>query len=298
MKRRYIFIILGILLIGFASVLFVDQPETELNVTKNKQTETEKETDTTPNQETEKTEDAPSEEEKEAKEPVTQFQDIIGDAIQKTIDFFTGNKTHIVAIGDSLTQGVGDDVVDGGYVGILDKTLNKEDEVVTFENYGKRGNRSSQLLQRLEKKEIENSIRQADIVLITIGANDIMKVMKENITDLNIKDFTQERTAFKERLKNIFDKINSLNDDTEIYLVGFYNPFEKYFKDIKELNMIVENWNSTGKKVTGQYDNVSYIPTADLFSNANTDLFADDNFHPNHRGYQLMAERILEHITH
>lgn len=294
MKRRYIFIILSILLIGFAIVIFLNQPETTSNETKNSQTKTEKASETVANEEPENLEEAPAEEEKE---PTAQIKEIISDAVQKTIKFFTNNERHVVAIGDSLTKGVGDHVVDGGYVGILDKTLNKEKKLVNIDNYGKRGNRSGQLLKRLDKPEIEDSIADADIVLVTIGANDIMKVIKENFTGLTLSDFTDERSAYKERLNNILEKINSLNNDTAVYLIGFYNPFEKYLEDVKELSTIVGNWNSTGKKVAKQYENVTFIPTADLFRDTTADLTAEDNFHPNHQGYQLMAERVMEYIT-
>ncbi|MFB4170115.1 SGNH/GDSL hydrolase family protein [Virgibacillus sp. JSM 102003] len=294
MKRRYIFIILGILLVGLAIIMFLNQPEPKINKSKdnNSQEETQQETKSDKEKDTEN-----SQPEKETKEPVTQFGEIISDVLQGTIDFFTNKEAHVTAIGDSLTQGVGDKVVDGGYVGILDNTINKNNQLVTFENYGKRGNRSSQLLKRLEQPEIVQSIEEADIVLITIGANDIMQVVKENFSDLTIKDFSQERVAYKERLKNIFERIKELNPDADIYLLGFYNPFEKYFKDLEELGMIVENWNNAGKNVADQYDNVTYIPTVDLFKDTEKDLFADDNFHPNHQGYQRIAKRVLEHIT-
>ncbi len=294
MKRRYIVIILGILLVGLAIIISLNQPEPKLKESKdnNLQEKTQQETKLDKEQETED-----SQSEKETKEPITQFGEIISDVLQGTIDFFTNKEAHVTAIGDSLTQGVGDKVVDGGYVGILDNTINKDNQLVTFENYGKRGNRSSQLLKRLEQPEIVQSIEKADIVLITIGANDIMQVVKENFSDLTIKDFSQERVAYKERVKNIFERIKELNSDADIYLLGFYNPFEKYFKDLEELGMIVENWNNTGKNVAEQYDNVTYIPTVDLFKDTEKDLFSDDNFHPNHRGYQRIAKRVLEHIT-
>lgn len=297
MKRRYIFIILGIMLIGLAIIIVLGQPETKLKVKKDDPAQEQKEPDTTSGEADEQENESVQSEAEEKKEPITQFKEIIGDAVQRTIDFFTNKEAHVVAIGDSLTKGVGDKVVEGGYVRILDKTINKKNQLVTFDNYGKRGNRSSQFLKRLDKPEIAQSIEQADIILITIGANDIMKVVKENFTDLSLKDFTQERSAYEERLKNIFDKINDLNPSADIYLLGFYNPFEQYFKDVKELGIILENWNNAGKSVSGQYEDVTFIPTVDLFNDTNTDLFAEDNFHPNHAGYQRIAKRVLEYIT-
>ncbi len=203
---------------------------------------------------------------------------------------------NVVAIGDSLTQGVGDETKNGGYVGILTNTFKENNLDISIENYGKRGNRTDQLLKRLEKKEIEASIQQADVVLITIGANDIMKVVKNNIMNLQVDQFDQAKTGYLERLTAILDKVNEINPDTKIYLIGFYNPFEHYFGDIKELQMIVNDWNASSEAVTEQFENVNYIPTSDLFSDSDIELLSKDQFHPNTSGYKLMAKRILENI--
>lgn len=93
--------------------------------------------------------------------------------------------------------------------------------------------------------------------------------------------------------------MKDLNDDAAIYLIGFYNPFGRYFQDIEELNTIVKNWNQTGETVTSQFKQTNFIPIADLFNttDGDDDLLADDHFHPNHRGYQLFARRVLDYIT-
>jgi lysophospholipase L1-like esterase len=203
---------------------------------------------------------------------------------------------QVVAIGDSLTQGVGDETKSGGYVGILNNTFEENNININIENYGKRGNRTDQLLKRLEKEEIAESIQHADIVFITIGANDMMKIVKNNFTNLHIELFNEEKLEYLERLTAIFNKINEINPDTKIYLIGFYNPFERYFGDIEELQMIVNDWNESSKSVTEEFENVNYIPTSDLFSDSDIELLSDDHFHPNTSGYKLMAERILENM--
>ncbi|MGM0877329.1 MAG: SGNH/GDSL hydrolase family protein [Bacillota bacterium] len=202
----------------------------------------------------------------------------------------------IVAIGDSLTQGVGDETESGGYVGILNNTFEDNNINITIENYGKRGNRTDQLLKRLEKEEIAASIQNADIVLITIGANDIMNIVKNSFTNLHIELFKQEKLEYLERLTAIFNKINEINPNTKIYLIGFYNPFDRYFGDIEELQMIVNDWNASGKSVTEEFDHVNYIPISDLFSDSDIELLSDDYFHPNTNGYKLMAKRVLENL--
>ncbi|MFS0861124.1 SGNH/GDSL hydrolase family protein [Fredinandcohnia sp. 179-A 10B2 NHS] len=221
----------------------------------------------------------------------------VREVIVGTIKLFKPEDLRIVAIGDSLTQGVGDETESGGYVGILNHTFEDNNLNISIENYGKKGNRTDQLLKRLEKKEIQSSIEKADTVLVTIGANDIMQVAKNNLSNLNMDPFIEEQQGYTERLTAIFTKINELNPDTQIYLIGFYNPFEQYFSEIEELGIIASNWNAAGKTVTDEYENAHFIPVADLFTGAGTSLLADDYFHPNTSGYKLIAKRVLEHMN-
>ncbi|MDF2790808.1 MAG: hypothetical protein K0S80_3909 [Neobacillus sp.] len=232
----------------------------------------------------------------ESDKPITEnIKDKVREVVEVTLDFFKKDQ-KIVAIGDSLTEGSGDETENGGYVGILNHTFEDNNLNITVENFGKKGNRTDQLLKRLEKEDVASEIKEADMVLITIGANDIMNVLKSNFMNVTMEPFQEERVKYIERLEAIFNKINDLNPDTQIYLIGFYNPFERHFGEIKELGLIIDSWNEAGKSLAEEYDNVKYIPTKDLFSNTNLDLLAEDEFHPNTSGYKLMAQRVLEYL--
>lgn len=221
----------------------------------------------------------------------------LSQVIQGAIDQIFQRDVNIVAIGDSLTRGVGDETEQNGYVGILERSLNKEREIATFENFGVPGNRTDHLLERLDNPDIVEAIGDADLVLLTIGANDIMKVARENMMHLEIEAFMNEREVYEQRLNEILETIEGYNVKADIYLLGIYNPFEMYFEEIEELNQIVEAWNNTGRDLAEEKDNVTFIPMIDLFTEQNDSVFADDNFHPNYNGYYLMAERVLDYIS-
>jgi lysophospholipase L1-like esterase len=237
------------------------------------------------------------EDETDKDNPITEeIKDKVREVVEIASDLFQKDQ-KIVAIGDSLTQGVGDETENGGYVGILNHTFEDHHLNISVNNFGKKGNRSDQLLKRLEKDEVSSAIKEADIVLVTIGGNDIMKVVKTNFTNLTLEHFQEEKMEYVKRLSAIINKINELNPDTQIYLIGFYNPFESYFSNIEQLGIIFNNWNQAAKSVTDEYDNVLFIPTNDLFINSDTELLAEDQFHPNTNGYKLIAKRILEHLV-
>lgn len=241
------------------------------------------------------------EEDTEESESVIATEDPVRDFLSKNVrqavQRFFHRELSVISIGDSLTEGVGDDEKDGGYTGVLEKSINENEHLVTIENFGKRGNRTDQLMKRLEEEEeVIHGVENADIILITIGANDVMKVFKDNFTDLELEKFTSEQIRYEQRLNQILSKIQELNPDATTYLIGFYNPFREYFPEIDELEYIVNSWNDIGLDVTKQFENTHYIPMKDVFENSDIELFADDNFHPNHVGYELMAKRILDYM--
>ncbi len=283
-KKVFIFLIIFFLAAGIAIFLMLFQTNNNNNET----------TDSISQPSEEPSEEGTEEDtDNEEEESITRN---VRDAVMEALNFFQKD-THIVAIGDSLTQGIGDETGNGGYIGILDERLDEQDINVTFDNFGKRGNRTDHLLKRLqETPEINESLEQADMVLITIGSNDIMQIMKDNFMNLTEEPFIDERGPYGERLSQIMDHIISVQPEAEIYLLGFFNPFEKYFGDIEALNQILTRWNNESLQVTNQYEQIHYIPMQDIYQYETENVFSNDNFHPNHRGYRLMAERVITYL--
>ncbi|OZM57191.1 hypothetical protein CIB95_06920 [Lottiidibacillus patelloidae] len=204
----------------------------------------------------------------------------------------------IVAIGDSLTEGIGDSSGRGGYLYFLEQELKSQPQLreITIENLGVKGRRTDQLIKSLKKEKMSTSLKTADVVLITIGGNDLMKITKENFTDLTKELFEKEQESFRKNLHEIFRLINNYNENTKIYLIGMYNPFSLWLEELNELEEIIIDWNSIGLEVALSYSNGYYIPINDIFVGDTNLLLAEDNFHPNARGYKLMANRIVDYL--
>ncbi|MDQ0271998.1 SGNH/GDSL hydrolase family protein [Cytobacillus purgationiresistens] len=205
---------------------------------------------------------------------------------------------NVVSVGDSLTQGVGDTTEKGGYVPYLERLLNNDKgiEQTEIHNYGVRGNRSNQLLNKLETDEVKQALGEADLVIITIGGNDIMKVIRENFTRLNLDDFDIEKRVFEENLRDVLNSIREGNSNSTVLLVGLYNPFLEWFSHIKEMSMIMDDWNQASKSILSDYEGTYFVDIDDIFEKSEEDLLYTDYFHPNNRGYELIAGRIYERL--
>ena len=228
-----------------------------------------------------------------------------------------------VAIGDSLTQGVGDTTNQGGFVPILSQAMGADfNWQVTSNNYGIAGNTSNQILKRMkEKADIQRDLKKAKLMTLTVGGNDVMHVVKDNITNLSVDTFNKPAVAYQKRLRQIVELARKDNKTLPIYIVGIYNPYYLNFPDMTEMQTIVDNWNQSTEEVCKEYDNVYFVPVNDLLykgidgkggvtssddtsqsskssqDSLNDALFEDDHFHPNNTGYQIMSDAILKRIN-
>src|SRR3954470_6477752 len=168
---------------------------------------------------------------------------------------FAPQDLTIVAAGDSLTEGVGDTTESGGYLPYLQMLLEDEKDInqTTFYNFGVSGNRSDQLLKKVQTDEMKTAIRDADMVIVTIGGNDMMKVVRKNIANLKKTDFEEQQKIFEHNLKLTIDIIRQENETGHIVLVGLYNPFHKWLPDIKEMNEVVSECNEESQAILSQY---------------------------------------------
>lgn len=221
-----------------------------------------------------------------------------------------------VAIGDSLTKGVGDSTNQGGFVPLLAQSLTNETGL-EFKaiNYGVSGNTSSQILSRIrEKKGIRKDLKQAQLLTITVGGNDLRKAILEDTSNLDLDRFEKASKAYEKNLKQIIELARKDNPDLPVYVVGIYNPLYLNFPDLTELQTLVDQWNQRTEETLSTYHGVYFVPINDLLYKGidgksgvteselgketvtNDALYDEDSFHPNHTGYEIMKEAVLEKI--
>lgn len=221
-----------------------------------------------------------------------------------------------VAIGDSLTQGVGDTTNQGGFVPLLAQSLtNETDFEVKAINYGVSGNTSAQILSRMqEKKEIGKDLKQARLMTLTVGGNDLRKAVLEDTSNLDLDRFDKPAKRYVKNLKQIIDLARKDNPDLPIYVVGIYNPLYLNFPDLTDLQTVVDQWNQRTEQTLAAYKDVYFVPVNDLLYKGidgksgvteweqgketvtNDALYDEDSFHPNNTGYEIMKEAVLERI--
>ncbi|MFS0781522.1 GDSL-type esterase/lipase family protein [Bacillus sp. 1P06AnD] len=206
---------------------------------------------------------------------------------------------NITAIGDSLTEGVGDHTKKGGYPSVLIDDLEKEPAIkdIHLTQNGKRGLTSTELIPKIHKKGAVHSIKNADIVMITIGGNDVMDVVRNHYTHIKVSHFNEGLDTYEKNVKNVLSFIREENKDADIYLIGLYNPFQKWLANIDEFEEVLDKWNDTSKKIVDTYKNAYFVSISDLFAkNTENLIYEEDYFHPNTDGYEKIAGAVFDSL--
>ncbi len=205
------------------------------------------------------------------------------------------SQLQIAALGDSLTRGTGDP--EGkGYIGYLKDSLRKKTKKsILVSNSAIKGQTSSQLIKQLKGSEIKRQLQSADIILLTIGGNDLFQG-GEVLGHLDTAYMKKAEKPYLANLKKIYSTIRSINPDATVFHVGLYNPFIDLEKS-KLTSSIVRTWNYDSANLAANYKKIIYVPTFDLFELHVNDYLFSDKFHPNAAGYKLIGERVASLIT-
>ena len=212
---------------------------------------------------------------------------------------FVPDALIVTALGDSLSQGVGDTESRGGYVGRVATEISDWPGVrnAIVDNTAKRGRRSDQLLAMFQKETLTGPLSEADYVLMTIGGNDVMRIVKRDLFALNVDAFMDELVLYENRYRTIFASVRSINPTVPIVAIGIYNPFSLVTDEVEEFDEIIQAYNDTMEEIVEEDPLACFVPVSDLFVGNDNLVYHSDFFHPNSKGYDLMSERVLERMA-
>mgnify|MGYP005992941741 CR=1 FL=1 len=198
----------------------------------------------------------------------------------------TPGETYI-ALGDSLTRGVGSSKGEG-FVPLVGNSLKETNTVERYQNLGIRGARIEDLLAQLEQKDVKRSLKDAKIISITIGGNNLFNSgeILNNYSEATALGILETEIP---NLEKTFETIRDINKDAIILYMGLYNPF-KELSDGDSFDSVIQKWNESARILGLKYD-VQVVDTFNLVTDAERDL-SSDNFHPNDATYQQIADSL------
>lgn len=194
-----------------------------------------------------------------------------------------------IILGDSLARGAGDE--QGlGIGGRLDQELRRRGVPArrTY-NVAVNGARTRDLLQVLDRPNVQQLLRESNTIVVSIGGNDLWG--DNDWRNAAPPDPNVVMSDVLTRITSAIGKIRAANPTGRIFFIGLYNPFDST-PNGRELTSLVSRWNARVIEEFGNDRNFTLVATADLFTHH--DRLALDRFHPGGEAYGLIARRIAD----
>lgn len=179
---------------------------------------------------------------------------------------------HLVALGDSLTYGVGDQAKNGGYVGLIQKKLEKHlNNTVKASNYGVSGDRSDQILARLNKQsQIQEDLKNADVIVMTVGGNDLLQTLEKQLFNNSQSKLDSAIDSagetYQAKLKKLFSAVRKQNPDAPIFVFSIYDPVYTYFPKVTTITDSISKWNQITQETLADYGPSYFVDINHLLS--------------------------------
>ncbi len=209
------------------------------------------------------------------------------------------NNINYVSLGDGFSLGIDSyDIIDYGYSDYIKDYLSSEQLLNKYIKSFSSKEMSIEMLHdcillnknvdlATQNINIKESLREARLITITIGLNDLLYQLSinNNLTSSKIDEIVNRiELSFDELIKEIRKYYKY-----DIYVIGYYNvnPSNETLKEaIKQLNRIYKN-----------NEDVIYIPTYDIFEKNQNYKSNPNNIYPNRDGYQAISQEIISKIS-
>lgn len=218
----------------------------------------------------------------------------------------------LVAIGDSLTQGDGDDT-GRGYPGRLVELVNNVRPNSFIANFGQSGWSSDALINgdqglpgQLQRavSEVQTAKEQGRgaVVFVWIGSNDLW-YLYEYGGDINDEAEAQDLQRFSANMDTVLKDLRLAGAEVIVALLDDQAQRPVALKgeaftaitadELSRMSQLVQRYNQIIVEKTNQYGalTVDFYST-DIFTNPAT--LYDDGNHPNQAGYDLIAQKWFE----
>ncbi|MGG3129603.1 GDSL-type esterase/lipase family protein [Bacillus pumilus] len=198
-----------------------------------------------------------------------------------------------VAIGDSLTVGVGARLFGGGFAERYQWMLEKKTQAsVELSVFAKSGLTTDQILQLFKRSDVRRAIAPADIITITGCGNDLVQAVQQYEECEDEKKLLQATLHCQANFSKMIQEIAHIKRGQQpycVYLMNLYNPFPQ----IPIAGRWLQQYNHQLRLLAAN-PHVEVVDVYRAFEGHERDYLSIDQFHPNHKGYEAMAKALFQ----
>jgi len=204
---------------------------------------------------------------------------------------------RILVLGDSLARGTGDESGKGFAVDVLEEFRKRGKAELT--NLGVNGLESAEIRTTAESSNVRELAANADLILVSAGGNDLSHAASgaPRSPSAAADAVATARRDYAANLRAILSTLREANPSAPIGVLGLYDPFGGGPQSVSGPgrlgSSVILQWNSIAAETALSHPGVFVIPTFDLFQ-SHPDRLSADRYHPNRKGYEEIAKRILQ----
>ncbi|MEN1934644.1 GDSL-type esterase/lipase family protein [Paenibacillus sp. 102] len=210
------------------------------------------------------------------------------------IDKQTNDSFYHLVLGDSLAKGYGS--TRGGFTELASKQIEEQiHKPIRVENLGVNGLTTDRLVQKIQAEEVQQKIKEANIITINIGGNNLFRLNRDVGVIDGIKMLNKEKTHFETDVKNIVKTVRNLNPNALLILSELYNPLQLDDSIASYADMFLDGWNDAVYSISKANQPSIVLPIRKLIPNDKKDLLYD-RVHPNDKGYEIIANTFTKQV--
>lgn len=206
-----------------------------------------------------------------------------------------------VAIGDSLAAGqTPNRSIDSGYTDLIAQELTRNQPLAFYsKDLAFPGFTTGDVLESIESDEAKELLGQANIITVSAGANDLLRLVQANAAEgaLSFEEIQADYAlnAARENVETILSELEELAPTADIYVMGYYFAYP-HARDSQKQGTAgqLEQLNDILKQEAEQAG-ATFVDVADRFGEDAVELVPNSgDVHPNVDGYQEMANAFFE----
>lgn len=205
-----------------------------------------------------------------------------------------------IALGDSLAAGQTPySQIDAGYTDLIAWQLGRKGKLehftkeLTFPGY-----RVRHVIDTVQSKQAEQLLRQATLITISAGANDLLPLISHNPQQGTL-NYSQLNANFvlnnvRQEMAELLKIVREKAPNAAIYVMGYYFPYVSVHEEqaagaTKALRLMNEIIEKQAKQVGAKF-----VAVYDVFDEQRENYLPNvSDVHPNQAGYLVMANALL-----